>query len=88
MNVNGGSPSSTDYIDLDVDAVAALLVSDRNWEPHRSTVTVPYPDNQLALVEITNHIASQVPRWYWDGTRIEVLPPFPFEEDSQGFIDL
>ena len=33
------------------------------------------------------HIASEVPRWYWDGRRIEVLPPVPFEEELLGFID-
>ena len=80
-------PSSTDYVDLTVDAVAALLVSDRDWEPRRPSTTVPYPDGQLALVEITNHLASEVPRWYWDGKRIEVLPPVPFEEELLGFVD-
>jgi hypothetical protein len=80
-------PSSTDYIDLTGDAVAALLVSDRDWEPYRPAATVPYPDGHLALVEITNPVASEVPRWYWNGKRIEVLPPVPFEEKLLGFVD-
>ena len=41
----------------------------------------------VSPVEVTDHIVSEVPRWYGDGRRIEVLAPVPFEEELLGFID-
>lgn len=80
-------PAADEYLDLSVDGVVALLVSDPEWQPFRPTSTVQWGDGQFAAVEITNHIASEVPRWYWDGQRIQVLEPVPFEEVLLGFVD-
>lgn len=80
-------PISDDYLELSLEAVVALLVSDPEWQPFRPTPTVQWGDGQLAAVEVTNYIASEVPRWYWDGRRIAILPPLPFEEALQGFVE-
>ena len=80
-------PSPADYIDLTADAVVALLVSDAEWQPYRPSAVMPHPTGQQALVDITNHLASEVPRWYWDGQRITILPPVPFTEGLLGFVD-
>lgn len=78
-------PSS--YIDLDPDAVAAILVSDSEWEPSPSQATDYWGDGRLAVLETTNRLAAQVPRWFWNGDCIEILPPVPFDAHLLGFID-
>lgn len=80
-------PASADYLELTLDGVAALLVSDPEWQPFRPAPTVQWGDGRLAIVEVTNLIASEVPRWYWDGRRIEVLPPIPSDQVLLGFVD-
>lgn len=80
-------PASAEYLELTLEGVAALLVSDPEWQPFRPAVTGQWGDGRLAAIEVTNHIACHVPRWYWDGRRIEVLPPVPSEETLLGFID-
>lgn len=80
-------PSLNEYVDLTANAVVALLVSDPDWEPHRSSTVVPHPTGGQALVETTNRLASAVPRWYWDGQKVTVLPPVPFEEHLLGLLE-
>lgn len=80
-------PVLDDYLDLSLDGIAALLVSDPDWQPFRPSATTQWGDGQLAAVEITNYIASEVPRWYWDGQQIEVLPPLPVQVELLGFVD-
>lgn len=80
-------PVPDDYLELSLDGVAALVVSNPDWQPFRPSATVQWGDGRLADVEVTNHFASEVPRWYWDGKRIEVLPPVAFEQELLGFVD-
>ena len=80
-------PVPAEYLELTIDAVAALLVSDPEWQPFRPAATTLWGDGRMAVEGITNHIASEVPRWYWNGDRIEVLPPVPFEHELLGFVD-
>ncbi|MBU2075214.1 MAG: hypothetical protein KJ938_12335 [Actinobacteria bacterium] len=80
-------PTDDDYVDLADDGVVALIVSDPDWEPFRPTVVAPHPTGQQALVEISNHLATKVPRWHWDGAEIQILPPLPFTEHLLGLID-
>lgn len=71
-------PSQVEYVDLDDKGVVALLVSDPEWEPYRPTVFDMDPaTGEPGPVETTNHLASEVPRWYWDGLDVTVLPPIP-----------
>lgn len=80
-------PSSSDYIDLSDEGVVALIVSDPDWEPYRPTVTGPHPTGGYEIVEITNHLASSVPRWFWDGREVTELPPMPFTQRFVGLFE-
>lgn len=80
-------PSEGEYVDLADEGVVALLVSDPEWEPYRPTVAGPHPSGGQELVEVTNHLASSVPRWYWDGQEVTVLPPVPWTKHIVGLVD-
>ena len=80
-------PSDDEYVDLSIEGVVALIVSDPDWEPYRRTVTGQHASGGYEIVEITNHLASQVPRWYWDGRDVTMLPPTPFTEQLLGLFE-
>jgi hypothetical protein len=64
-------------VDLEPDAVVAILVGDAAWEPGpASELDLDPVTGDLAIAEQTPRLAN-VPRWYWDGEKVRELPPVP-----------
>jgi len=63
------------------DSLVAILVGDPEWEPSLvdDREVNPYTGN-VAAVQQTPALAM-VPRWLWDGERIEELSPVPARID-------
>lgn len=66
---------------LDVE-VAALLVSDPDWEPRPVPVMDYDPvEGRMAWGDATPRLAASVPRWHWDGHQVSELPPLPLRTE-------
>jgi hypothetical protein len=75
------SPSGGELV-LDREGVVAFLVSDPEWEPRLVPGHTFNPETGgIGVAEVTPDLATEVPRWYWDGSRVWELPPVPLRED-------
>jgi hypothetical protein len=67
-----------DYVDLSLDdGPVAVLVADRDWGPqHVHTMDIsPYTGDIAQVLQVPAE--HRLPRWFWNGSEIEVLEPVP-----------